>query len=282
MQPLVRTVYGAQLQTCQYMRLPFSLLDNTTLNQKFNIHAEVALTPTELPKLAYIGIGNGGHRVTVGADSVPLIEVVEHLPDHAALYNQLPFVLRLLDDDLSAQDRAQYRLRRIEYHDGTPYIAYYLKCLDLSETVSQMELISVINGVSQSTPFVPSNSNLNPTPPALTPDGVNLTTGDYIFASAKVPFLFTEADVAEFTNVANVLYGDTNYAIISEIALCSGVDRVVSGTFNGATAAYTDAIAVQVMNFIAAFYSMTFNNTGIDMLLSVGSVEPLLTLSPGV
>jgi hypothetical protein len=106
-----------------------------------------------------------------------------------------------------------------------------------------------------------------------------VTTGDYIAANAKVPFTMAVTDIEEFMNVCNVIYGDPNYAIISEIALCSGVDRVVTGDFNGASIGYTEAIAMQVCNFIGTFLPMNAINRNMTVMLNVGSVEPLLTLS---
>ena len=88
------------------------------------------------------------------------------------------------------------------------------------------------------------------------------------------------SDVAEFSNACKVIYGSEDYAIISEIALCAGVDKIVqgsslsSGTFN-----YKEAIGVQVVSFINAFFSMQFNNDGLRTILDVGATEPLYNLT---
>lgn len=276
MNSVIRSVYGAKLQTAQLLGLPLVIPAHSTLNEKFNINANMSVPDTTIPHLKYVGIGNGGHRMVAGANGISFPQPIQHLPRHAALYNQLPFVLRLPTNDLTPAQRAAYRLRTTLTIAGVTYIAYYLKVLDLSGAIPEMDYYTVANGVTTATSFSPNSSDLNPTPPDLNSTGVISTTGDYIAATSRVPFVMTASDLAEFSNVANVLYNDTNMAIISEIALCSGVDKDVIGSFNGVSASYTEAIGVQVMSFISAFYATQFSNTGINVAFDVGSVEALL------
>ena len=279
MENVVRTIYGAQLQTTQLLGLPTIIKPYSTLNEKFSIHNTVALGDTDKPSVKYIGIGNGGHRMVMGANNISRPEPVQHTPRNAALYNQLPFVLRLPSEDLTAAERINYRLRRLESHDGVTYVAYYLKVLDLSDTLPQLELRAIVDGIVTSTPFNPTAADLNPVPPALTPGGVITTTGDYIAATAKVPFFMSSDDIDEFLNVCNIIYGDDNYAMISEIALCSGLDRNVVGEFNGISTGYIDAVGVQIVSFISAFYCVKFSNNSINISFDMGSLEALLSLA---
>lgn len=279
MEHCIRTVLGAYLQTCQLLGKPVVIKPNTTLNQKFDIQPNVTISDQDHPGMGYVSIGNGGHRMVIGVNNIPRPEPIQHTPRDAALFNHLPFVLRLPNEDLTVAERAKYRLRRHETHDGQTYVAYYLKTLDLSNTLPQLELRTVTDGVTTSTEFNHTLQDLNPEPLELTPGGVLVNSGDYIAATAKVPFVMSETDINELLNVANILYGDEDYAMISEIALCSGVDRLVQGDFNGTTATYTEAISVQVCNFINAFFSAKFSNNGINVLFDIGSVEPLLVLN---
>ena len=279
MESVTRTVHSAYLQTCQLLGLPVVIKPNSTLNQKFDINADMAISETDKLTMKYVTIGNGGHKVSTGVNGIPVPEPVQHTPRDAALYNHLPFVLRLPSNDLTANQRAKYRLRKHEVHDGVNYVAYYLKVLDMAATVPQLELRTVVNGVTTATPYVPTLSDLNPTPPAIGSGGVIVSTGDYIAATAKIPFVMTPDDINELLNVANVIYGDESYSIISEIGLCSGVDRSVTGDFNGTTTGYTEAIGVQVCNFIGAFFAAKFSNNGINILFDAGSSEAMLTLS---
>lgn len=279
MQNSIRTVYGSLLQTCVLLKLPFSLVDNTTLNEKFAIQAGVAPSATELPAMRYFAIGNGGHKMSVGAGGIAKPEVIQHKGTDAALFNHLPFVLREEDNDLGPTDRALYGLRRVEVHNGKRYIAYYLKRLALTTVNAAMEYTAVQNGNSTVTAFVPDSSNLNPTPSVLNTSGVNVVSGDYVAATAKVEIALSSTDVDELLNVAKVIYDDDSYAIISEIALCSGVDKVVQSAGVGNTVInFNEVIAAQVISHVSAFFPVKYSNSGLSTLLDVGNSEALWSL----
>lgn len=279
MQSVVRSVNGARLQTAQLMGLPLVIPAHSTLNEKFNIQANVSVPEAQQPHLKYVTIGNGGHKMVTGTGGISRPVPIQHKPRDNALYNHLPFVLRAPGNDLTALERSKYRLRTSMQLAGINYSAYYLKELDLSDTGVETNYYTVADGVTTASAFSPNSGDLNPTPPDLTNTGVVETTGDYIAASARVPFVMTTDEMSEFMNVCNLIYGDPSYAIISEIGLCSGVDKVVSGTFDGVAASYTEAIGVQIASFISAFFAAQFSNTGVNLMLDVGSVEPMLTLS---
>lgn len=275
-----RTIYGAYLQSCQFLNMPVTLTPLSTLNERFNTNAGVILGKDEIPRIAYMAIGNGGHRAIVGTDGITQLAAIPHLPRHASLYNSIPFILRTPDHDLTAAERLNYRMRVLETHHGTTYVAYYLKMLDMRETVPQMTYVSESTGSVTTQPFSPTLADLNPTPPTTSSTGVMMTTGDYLSVTAQVRFTMTEADMDELTNVATILYNDpTAGMIISEMALCSGLDRPVAGNFNGTNVNYIDAVGVQVTHFIQDFYTTQFNATGIDLLMDIGAVEPLLVTS---
>lgn len=279
MQEFVRTIYGAELQTAQLLGKPVVIRANTTLNQKHDIQAATTVADTDKVAMKYAAIGNGGTRVVQGVNGIARLKAVQHEPRHAALYNQLPFVLRLPNDDLDAGQRSKYRLRKYESHDGTTYVAYYLKVLDLEQTSPQLELRTVSNGTTTSVPYSPTLSDLNPTPPVVD-DSVLTSTGNFIAATAKVPFTLTAWEIEEFLNVCNIVYGDDGYAMISEIGICSGVDRAVTGDFNGTSTGYTEAIGVQICTFVNTSIPVKFINTNFTLMLDTGSLEPLLELTP--
>lgn len=279
MKSIVRSVYGAALQTAEYLGLPHIFLPHSTLNEKFNVNAAMVPANTDIPRIKYACIGNGGHSVVIGANNIALNKPIQHKPRHSGLYRHLPFVLRPLTNDLTVQQRAKYRLRTVVTIDGTAYAAYWLKVLDLSGSVVESDYYTVNNGVTTSTTFAPNSNDLNPTPPDLSSTGVVSTSGDYIAASSKVPFDLNADDILELGNVANIMYGDKDYAIISEIGLCSGVDKVVTGDFNGVQASYTEAIGVQIANFVCTYLPTQYLDNDLALEFDVGSVEPMLTLT---
>lgn len=274
MENVVRTVYGSKLQTAQYGKSSFTADENSTLNEKFSIQSGIA--PTGIPAVGYYAIGLGGHKTTVGSDSIPLVKTVEHLATDAALYKHLPFVLRTTDNDLTTTERAKYALRKTVTIDSIQYYAYYLKRLDLTAAVPTIKLQTTNNGVTSTSTFVPTADNLSPTAPDLTSSGSNELTSQYAIVSATVDLVLTQAEVEEIINAATIIYGDSAYAVISEIALCSGEDKSITLS-NGDL--FTEAVCVQVCSHISTFHMLAATSTGVDGTLQIGSAEPLLVLS---
>lgn len=277
MRIITRTLLGANLQTALLLNLPFTVSASTTLNEKFNIEAGTALDPGVIPKVRYYCIGNSGHRVITGADGIPYTSPINHRASDFALFNHLPFVLRELSDDLTLTQRAAYGLRKLEVINGVNYIAYYLKRIDVSSVSTEMYHTTVVDGISSTVPFIPGNDNLNPEHPALPNEGVISTDGNYLTASAIVPINFTEFDVTELMNVASILYDNEERAIISEIGLCSGVDKVVTSTGAGGNINYNEAIAVQIVTHITGYYPVGFTNIGFELQIEAGATEPMLS-----
>lgn len=281
MQNATRTVYGAYIQTCLLLGVPPVYPEHSTLNEKFGIQSGVLPTSEQFPRLRYYTIGNKGHQLVVGAQGIPKPEPVQHRATDAALFGHLPFVLRPVANDLTAGERARYALRREETHEGVRYAAYYLRRMDMTNVVPAMEYKVVSGGTEQTSPFVPNSSNLNPTAPQVNNTGVNVTSGDYVSASGRLGLIINEAEAAELLNVAKVIYDDEGYAIISEIGLCTGVDKVVQVTSSaGGTFNFNEAIGVQIATHVSGMYPMVFSNTGVTIALNVGATEPLLALNP--
>lgn len=276
METVTRTIFGANLQTSLLFGKPYEIAKFTTLNESLGISANVAISSTDVPKLGYLAIGSGGHKFVVGANQIGKPDPIQHSPTDAALYKQIPFVLRPIGNDLGIIDQQKYALKkRISVGNGadlTEYFAYYLKKVDLTNTVTKMELKSIVNGVTTTTDYVPTASNnLTMSPPVLSNSGVNVTSGDYITVSAKIEFILTPAEVTEIINASTILYGDPGFAIISEIALCSGVSKNI--LFEGA--GFEEIIGCQVIAFMNTFFALNFANAGVNALLNIGSAEYL-------
>lgn len=284
----VRTAVAGLLNDSLMLGVPYSVGVNSTLNERWAIHQNVTINETERPNVGYVAIGIGGAKYTMGPPptNLPKIDLYQHKPTDSGLFNQLPFVLRLVTEDLAPDERSKYRLRRLETHDAQVYVAYYLKKLDLSATLPQLELRKVENNTTTSTTFKHTADDLNPTPTILSTgnsttllDNVAYTVnGNYVAATAKVPFTMDENDIQEFKNVCNIIFGDESYGILTEVALCSGVERVLTGDFNGVALPYQEAVAVQITAFVAVHYALAYINRNIDIEFDVGTVEPLLSL----
>ncbi len=272
----VRSIYGAYLQTCALLGFNVDIKPNSTLNQKFDLFPNEIFNGGETPTVKYLTIGNGGHTASMGVDGLPLINPVPHSPRHAALYNHLPFIIREVGEDLTPGERLLYRLRVPRTIDGVNYICYYAKVLDMSMVEPKIELRNNTDGIITATDFTPSLADLNPIKPVIPVNGNITSTGNYLASTAKIEFVMNEAEITELLNACNIIYGSDNYAFISEIGLCSGVDRTLMGNFGGPPSAYTEAVGVQIMNFISTAIPAYALSTSITQTIDVGSTSPLL------
>ncbi len=272
----VRSIYGAYLQTCALLGFNVDIKPNSTLNQKFDLFPNEIFNSGETPTVKYLTIGNGGHTASMGVDGLPLINPVPHSPRHAALYNHLPFIIREVTEDLTPGERLLYRLRVPRTIDGVNYMCYYAKVLDLSMVEPKIELRNNTDGIITATDFTPSLADLNPVKPVIPVNGNITSTGNYLASTAKIEFVMNEAEITELLNACNIIYGSDNYAFISEIGLCSGVDRSLMGNFGDPPSAYTEAVGVQIMNFISTAIPAYALSTSITQTIDVGSTSPLL------
>lgn len=274
-QKVTRTGLGALFQTSRYTGSAMPNLPNATLNQRFNIFPDEVFLPNDSPRIGYLLIGYGGHVSRVGANNVSYWERQPALARFTSLYKPRPFVLRTLDNDLTLEQRANYRLRRLETHNGVVYVAYYARVLDFSQSTLELSYVAVDGDNLTITPFEPTLADLNPTPPVLANVGQTVTTGDYLMTTQKVVFSFSESDLADYLQVAAILDGTENLAIITEGALCFGVDRQVQGNFGG-TQTYTEVIRAQIATFFNTKYSAAVDSQLFTITFDFGNNEPLL------
>lgn len=276
----VRTPHAANLAASLTAGITYVPLANSTLNQALDIFAGETPTAGDTYRSQYIGIGNGGHGYASGSDGIPVWKPIPHEPTHSGFYNQLPFVIRPLSDDLTATERARFRGRRVSTINGEVMASYYLRKLDLSGVTATVELRETVDGVINTQPYTPSVNDLKPTRPTITNTTALRATGKYLAATSKLPFSMTEWDVSEFQNVINVLYaGELGYAVISEMGLVAGVERTLVGQFAAGQVSYDEVIGAQVLHFLSTAYHLMSGNPVMSTLLDLGTVEPLYLLS---
>lgn len=272
-----RTGAGIHLNNCLMLRRPFTVLPNSTLNQKFNLFKDELPLNGEYPVLGYIGIGNKGARYELTTSNFLLTQQVEHLSRHAALYNHIPFVVRPIDDDLAAEERIKYRLRVPVTVGGVNYVAYYLRALALDIVTPELELRNITAGTVTTMPFTNVIGDLSPTHPDISSIDLNNPDGDYLVGTSKIALTLNKADITNIIDACTILFGDPRYAVINEIALCSGIDRVLQGNFGSATSGYMELVAAQVAAFIYQSHNLTDTTNEVTIRLDVGSSELLLT-----
>lgn len=276
MKKSVRTIYGALLDTAKRFNEPLPILPNSTLNQKFGVSELETIRIDEFPHTQYFAIGLKGTDIKMDTDGLYVTKYREYNPRWASLLGHVPFVMRPVGNDLTAQERLNYRMRRIEEHNGQQYVAYYLRKLDASQGSVGVEHRKLIDNNIVPSAWEPTLADLNPTPITANPNQVIRTGDDYLSAVRRFELNFTPNDIQEIMDAVNIIYGDPDKANLTEFALVSGVDRSVQGSFNGTLQNYTEAIYAQVTDFVKSTISCPNALLGTKIFLDAGSNEPLL------
>lgn len=279
MKKSTRTIYGATLAAAQRSNEALPLFANSTLNQKFDVFKDELPAGKELPLVNYLAIGLNGRVVELTANGLYKSTAREYEPSWASLLKHIPFIMRPVASDLTASERSEYRMRRIEVHDGQSYACYYLRKQNLSAHSLRVEKRVVLNGVVTPSAWTPTLADLNPVPLSPNPNQVMTTGNDYLSVSKKVPVVFTPTEIQEIMNCSNIIFGSPDYANVSEIAVVSGIERTLVGDFNGTARDYQEVIYAQVCDFVKTFFSCPDSLDGATVNLDIGSNEPLLTLT---
>jgi len=210
---------------------------NFTINSKYGVGADQlpstmvvgGSTIYRPPVIGYVGIGNRGFY-NVGDDG--LAETYAPSPTNQNVYRQIPFRVRPLDEDLTALERAQYRMRVVQSINGTQYVFYYFKKMTVPNNSTEVKFVNA-DGQESDYNIVP---NLNPTPSQVVTDS---DTKVIVKVTGEVAILTEEIQEA-----VSVLYGgDERYGKVSEIGVYTGEDRILTGAAaGGGTISYTEAI----------------------------------------
>jgi len=269
----IPTIYALQAQNAQYRGRQHVVMANTSLNQKFDVQANQTYDEADRVAARYFAIGDGGHFNTLGVGNRPLTGYYTHTPDDAASFNHMPFVLRLTNNDLTPIERTKYRMRKLINVGGTPYIAYYLKVLGNADSAIATKLRTEVDGVVTQVDYIPTLANLSPTPQ--TPQHLLDLQNKYLVSSSEVEFSMSPSEVADFLEACNILYGDADFGIISEIAVVQGVDRQVSGDLNGQAISYTEAIGAQCANFVVHDERLTSSEDQFTLTVDISGIQPM-------
>lgn len=280
---LVTTTQSARrVSLANYLGLDVPYPERSTINEHMKHIYDVMPSGDEKNTLRYIAIGDRGHGVEVDSSGIPDPKPIRHLSTHAAPYGMRPFVLRRLDNDLSDVQRENYAFRiRVEIA-GRQYWAYYLKRIDMRGVVINDELTVKDGDEVTTVTFRYTEAELNPTPPRLkeydyeTSDKIEEPDGRYVKTSANVVIRFTAFDIAEYQNVARILRGDPGNATISELILCSGVDKPHTGeSTTGSPFTYNDAYGVQAAYFLSLYTNLAITDERSTFTFNIGQSVPV-------
>lgn len=298
MRSITRTGASMSMMISMAYGLPYEMEPNSTINESLDDPTVVPFQPTPKTlgmsfadpynyvtdsanlRVQYLVIGNGGHGFIDDADGIPYTTTYPHKATDAGLFKMIPFVVRPVTDDLPAAVAANYRIRKTLLISGVLYAAYYARKLNLNSTVLEKVIETDANGVKTTTPFAPTVNDLKPTR-----GGINGTAdGSYLKVYGTFELSFTELECRWLREACALVYGNENKAIISEIAICHGVDKPIktryatSGTQNPiavTNSTVNEAVGVQLAVIESTHYPLVFDNGGFSETINIGSGEPL-------
>jgi hypothetical protein len=237
---------------------PLAMLPNSTLNQKLNILPDVNDGPFAYPVIDYYAIGAGDAEPYIGASGAMTIRQKQHESTDAAPFRQRPFVLRKLNQDLTPEERKNFRLRNIITVGSDQYWAYWLRKLSPATLPPTHDYITIDQNNRRSEPLVwnPSTAAFDPVGRTLSTTGVNVINKELITSTVPREITWGEFERNEYLNVARILYNDEAEAIIGDIAIVAGRERKISApTGNGGASVMIDeCILATVMAWISKSY----------------------------
>lgn len=305
MQTITRTVYGSQVQTALLLKLNHQIPTNSSVSEALNDPLAVPYQPNPLTagmeefaaydaandtqslSTRYLVIGNKAHyNVTGPVGSPPTQGTLPHKARHSGLYGLIPFIARPVTSDLTSLQRQLYRLRKTLYRDGVLYAVYFGRVLDTGAVAVETTLTTVTAGVGVTTPFAPTVNDRRPQ----LPDVGTTNDGSYLQVSAVMNIAFTATEVQEIIDAVALFYGDASYAVISELGLCTGLDKVVTAKYPNDLGApqvttpvtpdtYYEAAGVQIAAHVTTTYPLQAFLGGLQIPIDVGTTEPLYGVS---
>lgn len=256
--------------------------ERSTLNEHLKHIDDIMPSGSEKNTLKYLAIGDRGHGVEIDDNGIADPKPIRHLPTHSGAYGLRPLVLRPIDNDLSDVQRRDYAFRiRIEIA-GRQYWAYYIKRIDMRGVVTKDELTVKDGDETTTIAFRYTDAELYPQPPKLkeydyeTEDKIEIPDGRYVKTSADITIRFTAFDIAEYQNVARIMRGDPGNATISEIFLCSGVDKPHTGeSTTGSPFTYDDAYGVQIAYSLSLYTNLAITDEKSTFTFNIGQSVPV-------
>lgn len=298
MRNITRRAMGSYFQLAKAIGSPIIPPANSSINEAVNNPDVVPFQPViptagmEFPddynyqldninnRMQYLAIGTGGHFATHSiTNNRPRMGNKVASARHTGMFELFPFVIRTLDNDLTTEQRTRYRMRKVIEINGILYAAYFLRHVDLSSATITQNIVKKDKGVISSQPYKPVYKDLVPDDPIIS--GAN--DGTYIQTLIAMDLTFDSQEAAWIREAAEIWYGDAEDGIISEIAICSGVDKPITKRYpqtgnqvaQPVASSLKEAVAVQISVSETVYHPMTFNNGSVTEKIYIGTEDPL-------
>ncbi len=221
-----RTIYGLEVNTANLAGKPYTPKPNTTLNEKYNI------LPNELPgadtnySIKYLAIGIGGSNAGSAANGY---NFSQHSSVDAALFDQIPFIMRPVANDLPASEQNKYRLKVGISINGVAYNQYFLRAIPSTDIVTGTYKISPVASANGKLISMDFNNSIYLSPTPLSNNRTYGSGSEYVTSTCKLRFHLTPTDINEINNCITLLHGTGITKNITEIGVCGGLDKTVNG-----------------------------------------------------
>lgn len=289
-------VYDGKLSTVTLscMRLATAMIlgakvkypQKSTLNEHFSFLTDRIPDDTIYPRLQYLCVGNRGHISEEESDGFTDMVPIGKVSTVSGMFKAIPLVLRAMDNDLTDTQRANYAFRIKRNFNNRDYWAYYLKRIDMRAVETKDYEITRKNQKDDVKEFNYTDKELFPKPEQLpvydydNDNTVSIPDGKYVTSNANVVIKFEEFDVQEYMNVTAIMRGTSRSSVISELALCSGIDFPHTGDSSmGSPFPYQEAIGVQALYHISLYNNLAITNDNLNITVKVGQSSPFFVSS---
>jgi len=272
---VTNTIWNDYLHAIIDSGKPFIPHLHSTLNEKLSIPIPEDFETTKYPASTYYMVGIGGHKITLGSNDLQRNMPVEFKRNQPILNRAVPFVIRPLDQPLTSEERSTLRLRTEQEIDGVMCELYWCKLLD------EVHPPTILKGM----PDKDRLDGLEVYEPTLQDTVTNnqatvFNEAVYPINEAYITRYTQEADVAaktveELNNSIITLYGDETYSIISEVAICSGVEFTAQKSINGVMSRYQEIAHAQSMSFTNCIYHLPSLNGGFKYTVDSAADNPI-------
>jgi hypothetical protein len=229
---------GARTSLEMQLGLPTTFQPNITLNYLRNVAADIQ--PTGYSINYYYGIGTKGEYSINDGNTT---ELYIPTPYELNAYNQIPFRIVPVEEDLSDVERSQYRIRELRNINGQYYFIYWLKVLTINIDSLETNKITASGTIE---PFDLDSTMLQPIPRTLSSSQGAMITETYNATCTAT----LDIKATEIFEVINTLYNNEIDSKISEICIFNGQDRIIQGpdgnNINNMIN-YTDAINCKIV-----------------------------------
>lgn len=253
----------------------------TTMNERLSIEANSKPGIDERVKLGVLIIGSGGHTCKPGTNGLPRISPRNHTAENMSTFKPVPFVLRPVEDDLSLAERNKYCLRKEIDVNGKMYFAYYGYRLNITKESFNVTVTRVTseNGVEEEHLYETDSNNIFPEPVDLPVDGAVVASDVQLRVTAPINIRLDFNAVAEFVQACKIMNdGDETTAVISEMALCTGANRVVPVTGTDGTIQFNESIGTQIYCHSADMLALYYNKKEANITIDLGAQIPLISV----